>query len=189
MPIPTEVLLINVDYIKKFTNVNGSVDPNVLIPCITLAQDKWVSPYLGDDLMAKLKSDVSGAGTAGNYTTLLDNYVRRCVCWWALVEAIPNLTYKIDNGTIVQRDSEDVTVVPDNVMKDMVNRVQGNARYYTKRLVEYLCANSSLFPEYSSNQSPERCPRTQVSGQFNYGISSGNTATGRDYFVHINKRP
>jgi hypothetical protein len=179
MPIPAQVLLINVDYVKKYTTINGAVDPNIVEPCIVLAQDRWVSPYLGDDLYVKLKTDVSGGGTAGNYTTLLDNYVRICVAWWALVEVIPDLTYKMDNGTIVQRTSEDTTPVPDNVMRDLVNRAQGRAQYYTKRLVEYLCANSSLFPEYSSNQYPERCPRTDVYGQFNYGFSNGNTATSR----------
>lgn len=174
--IPVEVALINVDYIKKFTNVNGSVDDNILKPCITLAQDKWVQPYLGDDLMAKIKTDVAAGNITGNYLTLYQNYVMRCVCWWTLVEAMPSLMYKIDNGTIVQRTSEDTQPISDEVSKDMINKLQGNARYYTQRLVEYLCANSSLFPEYSSNQYPERCPRTDVYGQFNYGISKGNSS-------------
>lgn len=176
--IPVEVALINVDYIKKFTNVNGSVDDNILKPCIILAQDKWVSPYLGDDLMAKIKSDVSAGTISGNYLTLYQNYIMRALCWWSLVEAIPSLMYKIDNGTIVQRISEDTQPISDEVSKDMINKIQGNAKYYTKRLVEYLCENSSLFPEYSSNTSPKRCPRTDVYGQFNYGISSGNSAMG-----------
>jgi hypothetical protein len=186
MPIPAEVLLIDSNYVKKFTPVNGSVDDNFIYAAMYIAQDMRVQPYLGDDLMAKLKSDSSGNTLSGNYLTLAQNYVYRSICWWTLVEMLQSLTYKIDNGTIVQRTSEDATPVPDSVMKDVKQKAEGNAKYYTQRMVEYLCANSHLFPEYSSNEYPERCPRTDVYGQFNYAFSGGNTAMNvRTYYENI----
>lgn len=186
MPLPAEILLIDPNYVKKYTPVNGSVDDNFIVAAIATAQDIWVQPYLGDDLMNKLKSDSSGNTLAGNYLTLAQNYVYRAVCWWALADMLTFMTYKIDNGTLVQRTSEDASPVPDAVMKDIKGKAEGNARYYTQRLVDYLCANSSLFPEYSSNQSPQRCPRTDVYGQFNYAFSGGNTAMNvRSSYVNI----
>lgn len=181
MPIPAETLLINAAYVKKYTTVNGSVDDNFIHQAITLAQDKSVEPYLGTDLMNKLKSDVSGSGTSGNYSILLFNYVQRAVCWWTVVELMHNLAYKIDNGTLVQRTSEDATPVPDSVMKDVKGRAEANARFYTQKLVDYLCDNSSLFPEYKTNTGNERSPRSDVYGQFNYSFSQGNTAMNNRY--------
>ncbi len=42
--------------------------------------------------------------------------------------------------------------------------------------VDYLCANSSLFPEYSTATWPDRSPRTDVTNTLNYQFSTGNTA-------------
>ena len=66
-----EVLFINENYIKKYTTINGAVDPNLLYPAIYLSQDRWVGPFLGDDLLNKLKSDVANNTVAGNYLILL----------------------------------------------------------------------------------------------------------------------
>lgn len=179
MPIPAEILLVSTNYVKKFTTINGSVDSSLLEPCILLAQDRWVLPFLGTDLMTKLKTDADAGTITGVYATLLDNYVRRAICWWAIVEAIPQLTYRIDNGTMVQRTSEDTSPVSDGTMKEMMDRARSNAKSYTQNLVDYLCANSASFPEYTSNVFPDKCPRTDVNGAFNFSFSSGNTAMSR----------
>ncbi len=59
-----EVLLISENYVKKYTTVNGSLDPNLLYPSIYLAQDKWLLPFLGTDLLNKIKADVAAGTTA-----------------------------------------------------------------------------------------------------------------------------
>jgi len=171
-----EVLLISETYIKKYSTVNGSVDPNLLYPSIYLAQDKWLLPFLGTDLLDKIKADVSANTISGNYQVLLEDYVQKMLLWWVLVDVTPNLCYRMDNGTLVQRQSEDTVPVSDIIMKDMIDRNRQNAEHYTTRLVDYLCHNSSLFPEYSSNSFPDTSPRTDVTNTLNYQFSSGNTS-------------
>lgn len=186
-----EVLFISEDYIKKYTTLNGSVDPNLLYPAVYLAQDKWVNPYLGDDLYNKLKELVADNDVTGVYKVLLEDYVQRVVLWWAMVEALPSLSYKIDNSTMVQRTSDDASPVSDVVMKDTIDRAKSNAQQYTQRLVEFLCARSEDYPEYSSNIWPNRSPRTDVLNSMNYIISSGNTATSFNPYPQyiLNKLP
>ena len=111
-----EVLFISENYIKKYTQVNGAVDPNLLYPAVYLSQDKYLSPYLGDSLYSELKTQIANNTLAGNYQILVDDYCRKVVLWWTMVEAIPSLTYKMDNGTLVQRTSEDATPISDTVM-------------------------------------------------------------------------
>ena len=94
-----------------------------------------------------------------------------------MVELMPNLSYRMDNGTLVQRQSEDTVAVSDLVMKDMIDRARQNAEHYTTLLVDYLCANNALFPEYSTATWPDRSPRTDVTNTLNYQFSTGNTAT------------
>jgi hypothetical protein len=177
-----EVLFINDVYIKKYTTINGAVDPNLLYPAIYLSQDKYLSAYLGTSLYTRLKDDILNDDLAGNYQILVDDYARRVVLWWTMVEAFPTLTYKIDNGTLVQRTSEDSSPVSDTVFKDMLNRARANAEYYTALMVEYLCANSSLFPEYSNNVSPQRAPLQMRQSSNTYIFSRGNTATNQESF-------
>ena len=145
-----EVLLISENFVKKYTTVNGSVDPNLIYPAVYLAQDKWLLPFLGTDLLNKIKADVAAGTISGNYQVLLEDYVQKPLLWWVMLELMPQLTYRMDNGTLVQRQSEDTIPVSDLVMKDMIDRARQNAEHYTTLLVDYLCANSSLFPEYST---------------------------------------
>lgn len=171
-----EVLLISENYIKKYTTINGSVDPNLLYPAVYLAQDKWLLPFLGTQLMDKIKTDVAASTISGDYLILLEDYIQKCLLWWVMVEVTPSLCYRMDNGTLVQRQSEDTVPVSDAVMKDMIDRARQNAEHYTTLLVDYLCANSSLFPEYSQSTFPDRSPRTDVTNTLNYQFSSGNTS-------------
>ena len=107
MALTAEVLFVNPDYIKRLTQVNGGVEDSVMVPAIILAQDKHLQNYLGTDLLEKLKSDIAGAGPTGDYATLLDDYVRKATVWWSMVEMIPNLYVKLDNGGLVIRVSDD----------------------------------------------------------------------------------
>ena len=98
MALTAEVLFVNPDYMKRLTQLNGGVEDAVMVPAIILAQDKYIQQYLGTDLLEKLKSDISGSGVTGDYETLLDDYVRKATVWWSMVEMLPNLYVKLDNG-------------------------------------------------------------------------------------------
>lgn len=174
-----EVLFINDQYIKKYTAVNGSVDPNLLYPSIILAQEKFLMPYLGTQLYTRLKEDIENDSLSGNYLILMDQYVRKVVLWATMLEVFPYLTYKIDNGSLVQRTSEDTTAISDSTMKDFMDRAQANLDFYRTLLTDYLCAKSNLFPEYLSNTFPDRYPIRNGSPSSGYIVSSGNTYTSR----------
>ena len=47
---------------KKDTALGGSVDDNLIMPYILLAQDMYILPILGTDLYNKLKTDIQSAG-------------------------------------------------------------------------------------------------------------------------------
>jgi hypothetical protein len=177
-----EILFINDAYIKKYTQVNGAVDSNLLYPSVYLAQDKYLQPYLGTNLFEKLKDDVANNTLSGNYSILVNDYVQRVVLWWTMVEVMPFLTYKLDNGTLVQRTSEDAQPVSDRVFKDMLERAANNANYYTGLMYDFLCANSSLFPEYNNNVFPQRAPLMLRKGSNAFIFSQGNTTTSRTYY-------
>jgi hypothetical protein len=112
--------------------------------------------------MEKIKTDIDADTLDGNYQILVEQYIFKALAWWVMVDVIPKLTYKYLNGTLGQYSSDDVTAISDQQMKDEIARAKSTAEYYTQRLVDYLCYNSALFPEYTTNSGLQRSPRTKV---------------------------
>ena len=151
MAIPQEILLINEELLKKYTPLTDAVDPNLIRPCIYVAQDMYLQNFLGTNLTNKLKDDVANGTLDNQYETLLNDYVIKLLIWWVMVELYPSLLYKHDNGNLVSRQSEDTTPVTKGEMESLKEKARENARFYTKRMVDYLRFNTNLFPEYTNN--------------------------------------
>lgn len=186
MALQAEVLFVNPDYMKRLTQLNGGVEDAVMVPAIILAQDKYLQQYLGTDLLNKLKADVSAGTVSGDYATLLDSYVRKATVWWTMVELLPNLYVKLDNGGLVIRTAENTAAISEADLHREVENARQNAQFYTSRLVEYLCANQSSFPEYTSNTSPDMFPESQVYYQngmtISYGVEGIPVDVARKFF-------
>ena len=165
MPITPEVLFIDEHYLKKYTQINEAVDTNLIRPAIYLAQDKYIQLWLGTDLYNKIKTEIQNNTLSGVYETLLDQYILKPTVWWTMVELYPSLTYKHDNGNIVTRQSENTTGITKGELDSLVNKARDNANWYTQRLVDYLCDNASLYPEYRSNTYPDISPLKKVNRQ------------------------
>lgn len=181
MSLEKEILFVNPDYLKRLTNLNGSVEDSYVIPSVILAQDKYLQQYLGTELLDRLKSDVEGNTLTGDYLLLMDNYVRKVVCWWTMVDLVPSLYVKIDNGGLVIRTSDNTSSIsPDDLHRE-VERARTNAQFYTQRLVSYLCNNSSLFPEYSANSNGDMSPDREAYSQNGMTVSDGGKSNGYFY--------
>jgi hypothetical protein len=186
MALQPEVLFIDENYIKKYTWINGSVDPLMLYPAIYLAQDEKIQQYLGTDLYYKIKDDLEANTISGNYLLLLDRYIRRATCWWAMYEVLPHLWVKTDNGSLVQRTSEDTTSISTDAYEKYREQTRQKALFFTARMVDYLCYNQSLFPEYLTNVQNQMWSDTNVFPSNNFEISSGNDRRSRNYKRGIN---
>jgi hypothetical protein len=176
MALDAEVLFVNPDYMKRLTNLNGSIEDAYLVPSIILAQDKYVQQYLGTALFDKLKDEVEAGTLTGVYETLLDKYVRKATLWWTMVELLPSLYIKMDNGSLVIRTGDNTsTISPDDLHRE-IERSRQNANHYTYRLYRFLCNNTSDYPEYTTNQFEDIPPQ-----DFEY-YQSGMTIGGEyDY--------
>ena len=149
------VLFVSEAKLKDSTAINLNVDVELLLPYVRQAQKLYVETKLGTDLNQKLK-DLITTGTvndAGNeaYKTLLDDYVGDMLPNWAFYHAIPFLRFKIENGNIYSKTSETGTALSTEESQHLREEVRNTAEYYTERMIDYICNNSSLFPEYSTN--------------------------------------
>ena len=71
---------------------------------------------------------------------------------------IPFSAYSITNKGILKGSSETAQNVDKNEVDYLVSKAREYANYYSTRLVDYLCFNSSLFPEFTSNSNNDISP-------------------------------
>jgi|TARA_R100000482_G_scaffold25825_1_gene7939 hypothetical protein len=156
----THTLLISSDSLKRTTTISQSVDDNLIHPVILLAQDRYILPVLGTDLFEKLKTEVEGT-PAGNYETLLKDYVQKCLCQFTLATLYPVLRLRAVRHSVVQMDNEQGTSVSFDDIEPLISSALDMGEFYRERLIDYLTENSSLFPEYSSNTGADMSPTTR----------------------------
>jgi hypothetical protein len=150
-----QILYISENRLKESTTINQNVDTELLIPNIKVAQDKYILTKLGsklDDKLQKLIKDaeLDDAGNE-NYEKLVNTYIQPALIQWTLYESIVFLGFKFMNKDIMRKNSETGSPASLDDLKFLRQEVQNTAEWYTERLIDYLCHNNDLFPEYTTN--------------------------------------
>tara|TARA_R110002012_G_scaffold300500_2_gene500307 strand:+ start:229 stop:804 length:576 start_codon:yes stop_codon:yes gene_type:complete len=153
-------LFISTDRIKKDTALGGSVDDNLLLPYILMAQDRYILPVLGTDLYNKIISDIQGSSLSGVYLTLLQTYIQPSLVQFAFATCLPFLRLRMVNNAVVTMSSEQGSSVSHSDLKPLISASMDQAEFYRERLIDYISNNTSSFPEYSSNTGEDLSPTT-----------------------------
>lgn len=146
----TQALIITEAEFKELGPVSGDLDWDYVEPHVLATQDKWIQPTLGQPLYEKLMTEVDADSVAGDYLTLLDDYVKRTTVWFTAYLALPFLGVKVVNSGIIQRITDDGVQVDFSDIAMLAGLCRGQGEFYKQRLIDYLCANSALFTEYGS---------------------------------------
>ena len=151
-------LFISPEDLVKRTAINGNVDRDQMIQFIKIAQDIHVQALLGTALYNRLKTDVLNNTLAGNYETLLEDYVQDVLVHYSMTEILPILAYKVSNGGVFKKQSENSEGIEKSELEYLIQRERDIAEHYGRRLVSYLTFYGSLTPEYYENQNGEMYP-------------------------------
>ena len=185
------VLFISEDKLKDSTAINMNVDVEFLLPFVKQAQKLYVETKLGTDLNQKIK-DLIIANTINdpanaNYKTLLNTYIGDMLPNFALYHAIPFLRFKIENGNIYSKTSENGVALTTEEAQHLRSEVLNTGEYYTERMIDYIKNNISLFPEYNTNSGADVSPDSN--GYSYQGMNldrpqgQGNKITLRDFLT------
>jgi len=152
------VLFISEAKLKDSTAINLNVDVELLLPYVRQAQKLYVETKLGTDLTDKLKAEITAGTLTGAYKTLVDDYIGDMLPNWAFYHAVPFLRFKIENGNIYSKTSETGAALSTEEAQHLREEVRNTAEYYTERMIDYVCNNTSSFPEYSTNSGADVNP-------------------------------
>jgi hypothetical protein len=155
-------LYISATRIKKDTALGGSVDDNIIMPYILLAQDMFILPILGTDLDAKLKSDIQGGSLTGAYKTLVETYIQPSLVQFSFAELAPFLRLRfVNNAVVIMGANDQSSSASYEDIKPLIDRAKDAAEFYRQRLIDYIRNNTSSFPEYNTNTGSDLDPTTR----------------------------
>ncbi len=157
-----QVLFITNNDLKRNSIVNGNVDADKFIQYIKIAQDIHIENYLGTKLYVKMQELIESGDILNtpnvNYLYLLNTYIKPMTIHWGLSEYMPFAAYQIYNQGVFKKLPEAAESVDKNEVDFLVEKERTIAQHYTRRCIDYLCYNSTLFPEYYQNNGPDVYP-------------------------------
>ena len=136
------------DIIKNIP-LGGAVDADALLPFVRTAQEKYLLNLLGTVLYNKIQDDIeAGDSFTGIYQTLVSDYIKPTIIWYACVEYIPFSAISFKSNGAVKHISEQSVSPGKNEIDYLLSKALDNAGYYSTRLQDYLIAYSSEIPEF-----------------------------------------
>jgi len=145
-----KVKFISTDYLKSNTVIQDNVDENILVPYIYSSQDTHIQLALGSTLYDRLKDGIVNNNLNSDELNLLRTYIQPCLAQWAFYEVFPFLNFKMTNKAVSKQSSEFSAPSELDEIKYLRNSIRDLAEFFTRRLNQYLCDYSQLFPQYLS---------------------------------------
>tara|TARA_S200002703_G_scaffold159780_1_gene174675 strand:+ start:1201 stop:1701 length:501 start_codon:yes stop_codon:yes gene_type:complete len=153
-----KALLITREDLVRFTSVNGGVDTDKFIQYISISQDIHIQAMTGTRLLEKIQADIIADTLVDPYLTLLNDYIKPALIHFAMVEYYPHAAYTIANKGVYKHGAENSETVSKEEVDFLMEKQRQLAMNYKERFVDYVINNSSSFPEYYSNVSPDVYP-------------------------------
>lgn len=164
-------LLITRNDIIKNSFLKGSIDVDQIITFIRPAQDKYLINILGTVLFNKMMELVSSGETLTEpYSTLL-GHIKRCLIWYVVAEYVPFSSIQFKSEGAYSVNNEQFTSASRNDLDYLMMKALDNAEVYNRRLQDYLCANSSILPEYNQTTGKSDNIYPDKSNQYFSGIN------------------
>lgn len=157
-------LFIGVQYLRDNTIINDNVDSQVLQPIIRNAQYKYVQQVLGTALYNKVIAEIAAGTLAGDYLTLVDEYIVPVLTQYCILEALPYMTFKFRNKSISKQSSDYSTPAELQDLYYLRDNISSTASFCAERLTTYLRKNNSLYPELSTCEDLAPSANTYFSG-------------------------
>lgn len=170
-------LLLSEAKLKRFTDINNVLDTDLISSIIRESQIIHITRLLGSKLYDKIISDVDNGTLAGNYKSLVDDYIQDALLYWSYYEALEAIYLRPRNAGLVVPQGGENNAAADITLYDKKRQSTKNkSEYFSERLVDYLAFNESLFPEYNTNVNDDIFPDTST--QFKSPIVFRNEIPG-----------
>jgi hypothetical protein len=153
----TALFISRIDLVKN-SILDGNVDTDKFIQFIKISQEIHLQNYLGSKLYDKISADIVSGTLAGDYLSLVTDYLQPMLIHYAMMDYLPFAAYQIKNGGVFKHSSENSETVSKDEIDFLTKKQRDFAEYYTRRFIDYICFNSNKFPEYNNNTETDIYP-------------------------------
>ena len=152
----TDVLLISWTKVKQYTDINDSVDPDLIKNNIRTAQDIQLRRVIGTLLYQKLltlvETNTMSDSENAAYKTLLDTYIQDMLLYASYYEILESIYIRAkNNGLLTPTGGENSVEVDRNKYEMKRTSIMNKFEYYADRLSKYLVETQADFPELNQN--------------------------------------
>lgn len=152
----TSTLLISWTKVKQYTDLNDSLDPDLIKNNIRTAQDIQLQRVIGTLLYQKLINlvDTNTLDDSENisYKTLLNDYIQDMLLYASYYEILESIYIRgRNNGLLTPTGGENSVEVDRNKYEMKRQSIQNKFEYYADRLSKYLVEEQAEFPELNEN--------------------------------------
>tara|TARA_R110002074_G_scaffold9033_5_gene36458 strand:- start:373 stop:873 length:501 start_codon:yes stop_codon:yes gene_type:complete len=155
-------LFITKDDLIRQTALSGNLDFDKIVHFIKISQDIHIHQLLGSRLYNRLQSDILADTLSGVYETLVVDYVKPILTQYTFLEYLPFSQYTISNKGVFKSRSENSDIPDSSEIDKMKDAARDTAESYSNRMVDYLEFNTTIYPEYLTNNNEEISPKKRI---------------------------
>lgn len=133
---------------KNNTSVEQNADDKQINIAIFKAQEINILPILGSNFYNHLMSQIEAETLTSDEEELINGYISFCIYEWAAYHYAHSTYSKLTNKGVTSDIAPYVATAERQQFTTKVNKLQNDAEFYCKRLINYLSLNRALFPEY-----------------------------------------
>ena len=153
----TALFISRTDLVKN-SILDGNVDTDKFIQFIKISQEIHIQNYLGTKLYNRISNDIVSNTLSGDYLSLVNDYLQPMLIHYAMMDYLPFAAYQIKNGGVFKHNSENSETVSKDEIDFLTKKQRDFAEYYTRRFIDFICFNSTKFPEYNNNTETDIYP-------------------------------
>jgi hypothetical protein len=148
----TTTFIISEAKLRQFTDINDSVDSELLKNAVRESQDISLQRIIGTKLYKKILEQIKGDVLADPYLALVNDYIQDFLLYAAYYEALESIYIRPrNNGLIKPTGGENSIDVDRSLFNVKRQNAENKMMFYGDRLASFIAEEQNLFPELNSN--------------------------------------
>lgn len=141
----TPITLINEELFKLHSPITGNTDLTEFVPYLSIAQELYIAPILGESLMSELKEQI----TQNSLTEINGDLIVKiapALSFFAVYQGLPFHWATIVNKGITIRESENSKGIDIKDVAQLRRWIRDDAEIFVSLLSAFLCSCKNSYP-------------------------------------------
>ena len=141
----TPITLINEELFKLHSPITGNTDLSEFVPYLSIAQELYIAPLLGESLMSELQLQVS-QNSLNEYNSDLIVKITPALAFFAIYQGLPFHWATIVNKGKTIRESENSKGIDIKDVAQLRRWIRDDAEIFVSLLTDFLCSSKEKYP-------------------------------------------